>query len=78
MPPDKKRKVKKVTYNWDEILEFERQAKEKTDQISKKKEQEQRTEEAAAEDLKNALVEDTEKIVEEIEIKQEVVFDPNE
>jgi hypothetical protein len=68
-----------VSYYWNDVLEWERQAKAeeeaKLDQQREEEEKEQ-TESAAARDLLEALEE--EQIVDEIEIKQEIVLDPNE
>jgi hypothetical protein len=80
MPSEEKiRKKPHKSYYWNDVLEWERQAKEEEDaklaqQIED--EEKERTKSAAARDLLEALKE--QQIVDEIEIKQEVVLDPNE
>jgi hypothetical protein len=68
-----------VSYYWNDVLEWERQAKaEKEAKLAQQREEEEkeRTKSAAAKDLLEALQE--EQILNEIEIKQEIVLDPNE
>jgi hypothetical protein len=61
MPSEKEQsEVPHVSYGWDDVLEWERQAKAEETELAR---QEQ---------------ERLEKIESEIEIKQEVVYDPNE
>jgi hypothetical protein len=67
------------SYYWNDVLEWERQAKVEEDaklaqQIED--EEKERTKSAAAKDLLEALEE--QQIDDEIEIKQEIVLDPNE
>jgi hypothetical protein len=87
---DKKRKEKMssseqppeqphVSYYWNDVLEWERQAKaEEEAKLAQQREEEEKeqTKSAAAKDLLEALQE--EQILDEIEIKQEIVLDPNE
>ncbi len=68
-----------VSYYWNDVLEWERQAKAEAEaklaQQAKEEEKEQ-TKSAAAKDLLEALQE--EQILDDLEIKQEIVLDPNE
>ncbi len=68
-----------VSYYWNDVLEWEREAKEeaaaKRAQLREEEEKEQ-TKSAAAKDLREALQE--EQILDDLEIKQEIVLDPNE
>jgi hypothetical protein len=68
-----------VSYYWNDVLEWERQAKEeaaaKLAQLREEEANEQ-TKSAAAKDLLEALQE--EQILDDLEIKQEIVLDPNE
>ncbi len=67
------------SYYWNDPLEWERQAKaEEEAKLAQQREEEagERTKSAAAKDLLEALQE--EQILDEIEIKQEIVLDPNE
>ncbi len=68
-----------VSYYWNDVLEWERQAKAeaaaKRAQLREEEEKEQ-TKSAAAKDLLEALQE--EQILDVLEIKQEIVLDPNE
>jgi hypothetical protein len=68
-----------VSYYWNDVLEWERQAKaEEEAKLAQQREEEEKeqTKSAAAKDLLEALQE--EQILDEIEIKQEIVLDPNE
>jgi hypothetical protein len=81
MPSKKKSQKKKAhkSYYWNDVLEWEREAKAEEDaKLAQQREDEEkeRTESAAAKDLLEALEE--QQIVDEIEIKQEIVLDPNE
>jgi hypothetical protein len=81
MPSKKKSQKKKPhkSYYWNDVLEWEREAKAEEDaKLAQQREDEEkeRTESAAAKDLLEALEE--QQIVDEIEIKQEIVLDPNE
>jgi hypothetical protein len=81
MPSKRKSQKKKphVSYYWNDVLEWERQAKAEEDaKLAQQREDEEkeRTKSAAAKDLLEALEE--QQIVDEIEIKQEIVLDPNE
>jgi hypothetical protein len=81
MSPKKKSQKKKphVSYYWNDVLEWERQAKEEKEaKLAQQREdaEKERTKSAAAKDLLEALEE--QQIVDEIEIKQEIVLDPNE
>ncbi len=79
MSSEKKPKKPHVSYYWNDVLEWERQAKEEEDaklaqqRVDEEKEQ---TKSAAAKDFLEALEE--QQIVDEIEVKQEIVLDPNE
>jgi hypothetical protein len=67
------------SYYWNDVLDWERQAKEEEDaKLAQQKEDEEKeqTKSAAAKDLLEALEE--QQIVDEIDIKQEIVLDPNE
>ncbi len=81
MSAEKKSQKKKlhVSYYWNDVLEWERQAKaEEEAKLAQQREDEEkeRTKSAAAKDLLEALEE--QQIVDEIEIKQEIVLDSNE
>jgi hypothetical protein len=79
MSSEEKPKKRHVSYYWNDVLEWERQAKEEEDaKLAQQKEDEEkeRTKSAAAKDLLEAL--EGQQIVDEIEIKQEIVLDPNE
>jgi hypothetical protein len=79
MSSEEKPKKPHVSYYWNDVLEWERQANEedKTKLAQQKEDEEkERTKSAAAKDLLEALEE--QQIVDEIEIKQEIVLDPNE
>lgn len=76
MPPKKKRTKAKIIYNWDDVLEWERQAKDVGNIAKKREEEEELIKIAAAKDLSEALKEDGE-MKDIIEIKQEVVLEPN-
>jgi hypothetical protein len=68
-----------VSYYWNDVLEWERQAKaEEEAKLAQQREEEEkeRTKSAAAKDLLEALQE--EQILDDLEIKQEIVLDPNE
>jgi hypothetical protein len=68
-----------VSYYWKDVLEWERQAKaEEEAKLAQQREEEQKeqTKSAAAKDLLEALQE--EQILDDLEIKQEIVLDPNE
>jgi hypothetical protein len=68
-----------VSYYWNDVLEWERQVKDEEEaKLAQQREDEgkERTKSAAAKDLLEALEE--QQIVDEIEIKQEIVLDPNE
>jgi hypothetical protein len=68
-----------VSYYWNDVLEWERQAKEKAAaKLAQQREEEEKeqTKSAAAKDLQEALQE--EQILDDLEIKQEIVLDPNE
>jgi hypothetical protein len=68
-----------VSYYWNDVLEWERQAKAEAEaKLAQQKEDEEkkRTKSAAAKDLLQALEE--QQILDEIEIKQKIVLDPNE
>ncbi len=73
------KKQKHISYGWNDVLDWEQEAKEKEKQIvkeeeerSKKKEAERFVRENAAKDLRKALNEDGE-VVSEIFIKQEMI-----
>ncbi len=81
MSPKKKPQKKKphVSYYWNDVLEWERQAKEEKEaKLAQQREDEEKeqTKSAAAKDFLEALEE--QQIVDEVEIKQEIVLDPNE
>jgi hypothetical protein len=68
-----------VSYYWNDVLEWERQAKaEEEAKLAQQREEEEKeqTKSAAAKDLLEALQE--EQILDDLEIKQEIVLDPNE
>jgi hypothetical protein len=68
-----------VSYYWNDVLEWERQSKEEaTARRAQQREEEEkgRTKSAAAKDLLEALQE--EQILDDLEIKQEIVLDPTE
>jgi hypothetical protein len=68
-----------VSYYWNDVLEWERQSKaEEEAKLAQQREEEarERTKSAAAKDLLEALQE--EEILDDLEIKQEIVLDPNE
>jgi hypothetical protein len=68
-----------VSYYWNDVLEWERQAKaEEEAKLAQQREEEEKeqTKSAAAKDLLEALQDD--EILDEIEIKLEIVLDPNE
>jgi hypothetical protein len=68
-----------VSYYWNDVLEWERQAKaEEEAKLAQQREEEEKeqTKSAAAKDLLEALQE--EQIFDDLEIKQEIVMDPNE
>jgi hypothetical protein len=68
-----------VSYYWNDVLEWERQAKEEAAaKLAQQREEEEKeqTKSAAAKDLLEVLQE--EEILDDLEIKQEVVLDPNE
>ncbi len=67
MASEEKPKKPHVSYYWNDVLEWERQAKE---------EEEERTKSAAVKDFLESLEE--QQIVDEIQIKHEIVLDPNE
>jgi hypothetical protein len=60
-------KVSHASYGWDDILKWEREAK--------RKEEKSQIENVAAKDLRKALNE--QKVLSEIEIKEEAIYDPN-
>jgi hypothetical protein len=66
------------SYYWNDVLEWERQAKAEEAKFAQQKEDEEKEQikSAAAKDLLEALEE--QQIVDEIEIKQEIVLEPNE
>ncbi len=71
--------VSHVSLNWDDHLEWERQveAEEKAKLAQQREEEEkEQTKSSAAKDLLEALQE--EQILDDLEIKQEIVLDPNE
>jgi hypothetical protein len=75
---DKSKKPHK-SYYWNDVLEWERQANEEEKaKLAQQKEEEEKeqTKSAAAKDLLEAL--EKEQIVDDLEIKQEIVQDPNE
>jgi hypothetical protein len=78
----KKKSQKKkphVSYYWNDVLDWERQAKDEEEAKlvqQRENEEKERTKSAAAKDLLEALEE--QQIVDEIEIKQEIVLEPNE
>ncbi len=79
MSSEEKPKKPHVSYYWNDELEWEREAKKEEDaklDQQKEDEEKERTKSAAAKDLLEALEE--QQIVDEIEIKQEIVLDPNE
>jgi hypothetical protein len=81
MSAEKKSQKKKphVSYYWNDVLEWERQAKaEEEAKLAQQREDEEKEQikSAAAKDLLEALEE--QQIVDEIEIKQEIVLDSNE
>jgi hypothetical protein len=79
MSSEDKSKQPHKSYYWNDVLEWERQAKEEEEaKLAQQKEDEEKeqTKSAAAKDLLEALEE--QQIVDEIEIKQEIVLDPNE
>jgi hypothetical protein len=65
-------------YDWDAIVEWAREKEKERAKLAQQREDEEkeRTESVAAKDLLEALEE--QQIVDEIEIKQEIVLDPNE
>jgi hypothetical protein len=68
-----------VSYYWNDVLEWERQAKEEAAARcvhQREEEQKEQTKSAAAKDLLEALQE--EEILDNLEIKQEIVLDPTE
>jgi hypothetical protein len=68
-----------VSYYWNDVLEWERQAKEEaTARCAQQREEEEKeqTKSAAAKDLLEVLQE--EQILDDLEIKQEIVLDPHE
>lgn len=67
----------KKSYNSDKILEWKHETKEEAEELTKLKREEEQTE-AASTDLQETLNDDGIKIKTEIEIKQEIVYDPNE
>jgi hypothetical protein len=80
MSSEEKTMKKPQSYYWNDVLEWERQAKEEEDaKLAQQKENEEkeRIKSAAAKDLLEAL-EEQQIVDDEIEIKQEVVLDPNE
>jgi hypothetical protein len=79
MSSEEKPEKPHVRYYWNDVLEWERQAKEEEEaKLAQQREDEEKeqTKSAAAKDLLEALEE--QQIVDEIEIKQEIVVDPNE
>jgi hypothetical protein len=71
--------VSHVSLNWDDHLEWERQVEaEEEAKLAQQREEEEKKQNkrAAAKDLLGALQE--EQILDDIEIKQEIVLDPNE
>jgi hypothetical protein len=79
MSSEEKSKKPHKSYYWSDVLEWERQAKEEeAAKLSQQIEDEEkgRTKSAATKDLLEALEE--QHFVDEIEIKQEIVLDPNE
>jgi hypothetical protein len=79
MSPKKKSEKPHKSYYWNDVLEWERQAKEEEETKlaqQRKDEDKEQTKSAAAKDLLEALEE--QQVVDEIEIKQEIVLDPNE
>ncbi len=71
--------VSHVSLDWDDHLEWNRQAKKEEEaKRAQQREEEarERTKSAAAKDLLQALQE--EQIFDDLEIKQEIVLDPNE
>jgi hypothetical protein len=74
-PPEKPH----VSYYWNDVLDWERQAKaEEEAKLAQQREEEEKEQikSATAKDLLGALEE--QQIDDEIEIKQEIVLDPNE
>ncbi len=65
---EEKLEVAFVNYDWDAIVDWAKEKCEKQDQ----------TESAAAEDLLEDEPEEQFVIIDEVEIKQEIVLDPNE
>jgi hypothetical protein len=65
-------------YDWDAIVDWAREKEKEGAELAQQREDEEkeRTKSAAAKDLLEALEE--QQIVDEIEIKQEIVLDPNE
>jgi hypothetical protein len=79
MSSEEKPKKPHVSYYWNDVLEWERQAnEEEAAKLAQQREDEEKegTKKAAAKDLLEALEE--QQIDDEIEIKQEIVLDPNE
>jgi hypothetical protein len=72
--------VPRKSWNWDDVMEWEREAKEKLakeeEERLAKEEEERQTKIAAANDFRSALGENN--IEDDIEMKQEVVYDPYE
>jgi hypothetical protein len=82
MSSEEQKKVPYISYDWNDVLEWERQAKEQEKLAEEKQEKlvkankERETKEEAAKDLEEALNNNLE-IEDEIEVKQEIIFDQN-
>jgi hypothetical protein len=79
MSSEEKPEKPHVSYNWNVValdLRIQQPTTSKTKAQKKKEKGKKQTESAAAKDLLEALEE--QRIVDEIEIKQEIVLDPNE
>ncbi len=71
-----KKLIKKKSYNWDDVLRWEAEAKEEKQRLAKEAKA-RLIKEAVKKDLQDALRND-EYIKAEVEIKQETIYDPNE
>jgi hypothetical protein len=82
MPSEEQKKVPYISYDWNDVLEWERQAKEQEKLAEEKQAElakankERETKEEAAKDLEEALNNNLE-IEDEIEVKQEIILDQN-
>jgi hypothetical protein len=76
MPSNEQSTKKHISYGWNDVLDWERAAKAEEERLERLAEERQ-TREAASRDFQEALnkIED---IDAEIQIKQEIVHDPNE